>query len=55
MVEGMSLLGMHPDRTGRRIVAAVARNRALLPLRAESWLVYRLTSACPASAGSPWG
>ncbi|GAB0106927.1 SDR family NAD(P)-dependent oxidoreductase [Nocardia sp. JMUB6875] len=47
VVKGMTLLGMHPDKAGRKIVAAVERNRAILPLRLESWLAYRLTRAFP--------
>ncbi|MGV9409933.1 SDR family NAD(P)-dependent oxidoreductase [Nocardia sp. NPDC003693] len=47
VVKGMTLLGMHPDRAGRRIVEAAAANRDILPLRAESQLAYRLTRAFP--------
>ncbi|MEC3954053.1 SDR family NAD(P)-dependent oxidoreductase [Nocardia sp. CDC153] len=47
VVKAMTLLGMHPDRAGRKIVAAIESNRALLPLRLESWLAYRLTRAFP--------
>lgn len=46
----MPLLGMHPDRAGTKIVTAVERNRALLALRPESWLAYRLTRAFPRTA-----
>ncbi|GAB4584813.1 SDR family NAD(P)-dependent oxidoreductase [Nocardia sp. IFM 10818] len=46
-VKGMTLLGMNPDKAGHKIVTAIRRNRAVLPLRAESALVYRLTRAFP--------
>ncbi|UGT42444.1 SDR family NAD(P)-dependent oxidoreductase [Nocardia yamanashiensis] len=47
VVKAMTLFGMHPDKAARRILDAVARNRALLALRFESWLVHRLTRAFP--------
>ncbi|WP_405492305.1 SDR family NAD(P)-dependent oxidoreductase [Nocardia sp. NBC_00511] len=47
VVKAMTLLGMHPDRAGHKIVEAAARNRAMLPLRLESWLAYRLSRALP--------
>ncbi|APB00072.1 SDR family NAD(P)-dependent oxidoreductase [Nocardia seriolae] len=47
VVKGMTLLGMHPDRAGRKIVEAAEHNRALVPLRLESWLAHRLTRAFP--------
>lgn len=50
VVKGMTLLGMHPDKAGRRIVDAIARNRGMVPLRLESWLTYVLTRAFPRTA-----
>lgn len=47
VVKGMTLLGMNPDKAGRKIVKAVRRNRAMLALRPESWLSYRFTRAFP--------
>ncbi|MGW4242351.1 SDR family NAD(P)-dependent oxidoreductase [Nocardia sp. NPDC004722] len=50
VVKGMSLIGMHPDRAGEKIVAAAESDRALLALRPESWLAHVLTRAFPRTA-----
>ncbi|MFB7716995.1 SDR family NAD(P)-dependent oxidoreductase [Nocardia sp. NPDC056100] len=47
VVKGMTLLGMHPDKAGRKIVEAAAANRAMLPLRLESRLIHLFTRAFP--------
>ncbi|NNH70942.1 SDR family NAD(P)-dependent oxidoreductase [Nocardia uniformis] len=47
VVKAMTVLGMNPDRAGRKIVRAIARDRAVLPLRPEAWLTYRLARAFP--------
>ncbi|WP_067700418.1 SDR family NAD(P)-dependent oxidoreductase [Nocardia jejuensis] len=47
VVKAMTLLGMHPDRAGHKIVEAAAANRAMLALRTESWLAHLLTRAFP--------
>ncbi|MFE6859456.1 SDR family NAD(P)-dependent oxidoreductase [Nocardia sp. NPDC057668] len=47
MIKAMTYLGMDPDKAGRKIVAAAARNQAVLPLRPESWVGYRVARAFP--------
>ncbi|MEV6768501.1 SDR family NAD(P)-dependent oxidoreductase [Nocardia sp. NPDC051030] len=47
VVKAMTLAGMHPDKAGRKIVAAAADNRAVMPLRLESLLAYWITRAFP--------
>ncbi|MBL1078928.1 SDR family NAD(P)-dependent oxidoreductase [Nocardia sp. 2] len=46
-VKAMTLLGMHPDKAGAKIVDAVRRDRAVVPMRLESWLAYLFTRAFP--------
>ncbi|MFC9996884.1 SDR family NAD(P)-dependent oxidoreductase [Nocardia sp. NPDC127526] len=47
VTKAMTLFGMNPDKAGRKIVDAVRGNRAMLPLRAESLLVYAFARAFP--------
>ncbi|WP_327144164.1 SDR family NAD(P)-dependent oxidoreductase [Nocardia sp. NBC_01327] len=47
IVKGMTLLGMDPDKAGRKIVDAARRNQAVLPLRPESWIGYRVARFFP--------
>ncbi|QLY29531.1 SDR family NAD(P)-dependent oxidoreductase [Nocardia huaxiensis] len=49
-VKAMTLFGMHPDRAGERIVEAVRRNRAIVPMRPEAWLAYWISRAFPRTA-----
>lgn len=43
----MALAGMHPDRAAQRIIRGIERNKAVLPIRAEAWLSYRLARWFP--------
>ncbi|MFB8276240.1 SDR family NAD(P)-dependent oxidoreductase [Nocardia colli] len=47
VAKGMSMLGMHPDKAGHKIVAAIAANEAVTTLRPEAWLGYRIARALP--------
>ncbi|WP_069161261.1 SDR family NAD(P)-dependent oxidoreductase [Nocardia altamirensis] len=47
ITKGMTMLGMHPDKAGHKIVAAIRRNEAVMTLRPESWLGYRIARALP--------
>lgn len=41
-LKAMALAGMNPDKAAQRIVRGIERNKAVLPIRPEAWLSYRL-------------
>lgn len=47
ITKGMSILGMHPDKAGHKIVDAIAKNEAVKTLRPEAWVGYRIARALP--------
>lgn len=46
-LKAMALAGMNPDKAARRILRGIERNRAVLPIRPEAWLSYRLARWFP--------